>query len=172
MTIRIGVLTSGGDAQGMNAAVRAVVRTGIQLGAEVFGIHEGWQGAVDGGNQIRRLDWDSVGTVLAKGGTVIGTARCAAFREREGRKTAARNLIANGIDRLVVIGGDGSLTGTDLLRAEWSDFVTELAAEGAITPEQAVREYHNILSKKKLASKLPLEKDLMITEAVLEGYKK
>lgn len=139
MTIRIGVLTSGGDAQGMNAAVRAVVRTGIQLGAEVFGIHEGWQGAVDGGNQIRRLDWDSVGTVLAKGGTVIGTARCAAFREREGRKTAARNLIANGIDRLVVIGGDGSLTGTDLLRAEWSDFVTELAAEGAITPEQAQR---------------------------------
>lgn len=137
MTIRIGVLTSGGDAQGMNAAVRAVVRSGIQLGAEVYGIHEGWQGAVDGGDQIRRLDWDYVGNVLSKGGTVIGTARCAAFRERDGRKTAARNLITNGIDRLVVIGGDGSLTGTDMLRAEWSDFVAELAAEGAITPEQA-----------------------------------
>lgn len=137
MTIRIGVLTSGGDAQGMNAAVRAVVRAGIHFGAEVFGIHEGWQGAVDGGDQIRRLEWEDVGNVLSKGGTLIGTARCAAFRERDGRKQAARNLIVNGIDRIIVIGGDGSLTGTDRLREEWPEFVAELAAEGGISAEQA-----------------------------------
>ncbi|WP_342372039.1 6-phosphofructokinase [Propioniciclava soli] len=139
MTVRIGVLTSGGDAQGMNAAVRAVVRAGIQAGAEVFGIHEGWQGAVDGGDQIRRLEWDDVGNVLARGGTVIGTARCAAFRERDGRKRAALNLITHGIDRIIVIGGDGSLTGTDRLREEWPAFVAELADAGEITAEQAER---------------------------------
>ena len=137
MAVRIGVLTSGGDAQGMNAAVRGVVRAGIRAGAEVYGILEGWQGAVDGGDQIRRLEWEDVGNIIARGGTIIGTARCAAFRERSGRRQAALNLIRNGIDRLVVVGGDGSLTGTDLLRQEWPDFVAELAADGEITPEQA-----------------------------------
>ena len=137
MTVRIGVLTSGGDAQGMNAAVRAVVRAGLTAGAEVFGIHEGWQGAVDGGDFIRSLDWDSVSGITSRGGTMIGTARCAAFRTLEGRRQAALNLISSGIDRIIVIGGDGSLTGTDTLRAEWPDHVAALRDSGAITIEQA-----------------------------------
>ena len=102
---RIGILTSGGDAQGMNAAVRAVVRTAISLGAEVYAVFEGYQGMIDGGAGIRRFGWDDVGNVLHRGGTVIGTFRSKDFRERAGRRAAARNLLANGIDRLVVIGG-------------------------------------------------------------------
>ncbi len=73
---RLGVLTSGGDAPGMNAAVRAVVRAGINRGVEVYAIYEGYQGMVDGGSSIRPLAWDSVGGILHRGGTVIGTARC------------------------------------------------------------------------------------------------
>ena len=137
MAVRIGVLTSGGDAQGMNAAVRAVVRAGVAAGAEVFGIMEGWQGAVDGGESIKPLRWGDVSGIIAQGGTVIGTARCAAFRTIEGRRAAVRHLIERGIDRLVVIGGDGSLTGTDSLRAEWPDHVAALLEEGGITADQA-----------------------------------
>lgn len=102
----IGVLTSGGDAPGMNAALRAVVRTALSRGAEVFAIYEGYQGMVDGGAQIRALDWNAVGGIMQRGGTMIGTARCAAFRTRQGRLQAAKNLLERGIDRLVVIGGD------------------------------------------------------------------
>nr|WP_051988838.1 6-phosphofructokinase [Kineosphaera limosa] len=132
---RIGVLTSGGDAQGMNAAVRAVVRGAIHLGARPFAIYEGYQGAVDGGPGIREMTWDDVGNIMHRGGTIIGTARCAAFREREGRRTAAKNLLERGIDRLVVIGGDGSLTGTDLFRREWPDLLRELHERGEISAE-------------------------------------
>ena len=134
---RIGVLTSGGDAQGMNAAVRAVVRTGIHLGAEVFAILEGWQGAVDGGDRIKPMDWDSVGNILHRGGTIIGTARSKDFRERPGQLAAARNLLEHGIDRLVVIGGDGSLTGTNEFRKNWSGLLEELVASGQLTQEVA-----------------------------------
>lgn len=137
--IRIGVLTSGGDAQGMNAAVRAIVRTAIERGAEVFAIYEGYQGMVDGGDRIRPLTWDSVGGILHRGGTMIGTARCEAFRTREGRQIAAANLIANGINNLVIIGGDGSLTGAHIFRQEWSEILQELVAQGRITPEQAAQ---------------------------------
>lgn len=134
---RIGVLTSGGDAQGMNAAVRAVVRTGIHLGARVFAVYEGYQGAVEGGEGIREMGWNDVGNALHRGGTVIGTARCAEFREREGRRRAAANLLAHGIDRLVVIGGDGSLTGTDIFRREWPSLLEELVELGEIDAETA-----------------------------------
>lgn len=137
MGVRIGVLTSGGDAPGMNAAVRAVVRSGIVAGAEVFGIFEGWQGAVDGGDFIRPLSWDDVSGINSQGGTVIGTARCAAFRTVEGRRTAVAHLVRHGIDRLVVIGGDGSLTGTDALRAEWPEHLSALREVGTITGAQA-----------------------------------
>jgi len=137
--IRIGVLTSGGDAQGMNAAVRAIVRTAIERGAEVFAIYEGYQGMVDGGDRIRPLTWDSVGGILHRGGTMIGTARCDAFRTRQGRQTAAANLIANGINNLVIIGGDGSLTGAHIFRQEWAENMQELVAQGRITPEQAAQ---------------------------------
>jgi 6-phosphofructokinase 1 len=87
----IGVLTSGGDAPGMNTAVRAVVRTALSRGVDVYAIREGYQGMVDGGKQICPMNWDSVGGILQQGGTIIGTARCA-FRTREGRRQAAGNL--------------------------------------------------------------------------------
>ena len=126
----IGVLTSGGDAPGMNAALRAVVRAALSEGARVFAIYEGYQGMVDGGERIREFAWDDVGGIMQRGGTMIGTARCAAFRTREGRLLAARNLMERGIDRLVVIGGDGSLTGANLFRQEWSGLLGELVAKG------------------------------------------
>ena len=102
MTKRIAILTSGGDAQGMNAAVRSVVRTALDKGLEVFAIYEGYQGMVDDGDYIRKMTWDSVGGIIQFGGTVIGSARCEAFRTREGRRTAAKNLVKAGIDGLIV----------------------------------------------------------------------
>ena len=135
--VRIGVLTSGGDAQGMNAAVRAVVRAALRMGAQPYAVMEGWAGAVAGGDSIRPLNWDSVGSILHRGGTVIGTARSAEFRERDGQLAAARNLLEHDIDRLVVIGGDGSLTGTDVFRTNWPGLVAELAERGEISPETA-----------------------------------
>jgi 6-phosphofructokinase 1 len=134
---RIGILTSGGDAPGMNATVRAVVRTAITLGAAVYAVYEGYQGMVEGGDGIRELAWEDVSSILGKGGTMIGTFRSQDFREYEGRKRSAVNLLANGIDRLVVIGGDGSLSGLDQFRAEWSQILSELVAEGKVTPEVA-----------------------------------
>jgi 6-phosphofructokinase 1 len=116
---RLAVLTSGGDAQGMNPAVRAVVRTALNHGAEIFAVYEGYQGLVDGGDRIRPVSWDAVTGILNRGGTAIGTARSAEFRQRDGRRRAVHNLVVNGIDRLVVIGGDGSLSGADLLRHAW-----------------------------------------------------
>jgi 6-phosphofructokinase 1 len=134
---QIAVLTSGGDAQGMNAAVRAVVRTALDQGAEVYAIYEGYQGMVAGGERIRKMDWDSVGGILQLGGTMIGAARSPAFMTREGRRTAAQNLIEHGIDGLIVIGGDGSLTGANVFRQEWPSLVNELLESGEINAETA-----------------------------------
>ncbi len=134
---KIAVLTSGGDAQGMNAAVRAVVRTGIDMGAEVYAVYEGYQGLVEGGHGIKKLDWNSVAGILHRGGTIIGTARSEEFRTYEGRKIAAYHLIQNGIDGLVVIGGDGSLTGAHIFYSDWPNLVKDLLAEGRISPETA-----------------------------------
>jgi 6-phosphofructokinase 1 len=138
-TKRIGVLTSGGDAQGMNAAVRAVARIAMARGAEVYAILEGYQGMVDGGARIRRMVWDEVGGILHKGGTIIGTARCEAFRSRSGRLQAVHNLLQNGIDNLIVIGGDGSLSGAAILHQEWAGLLSELVSQGTITQEQVDR---------------------------------
>ena len=121
----------------MNAAVRAVVRTGLDKGAEVYAINEGYQGLVEGGEFIKKLGWDDVGGILQRGGTVIGTARSEAFRTLEGRHDAACNLLQNGIDGLVVIGGDGSLTGANVFRQEWPSILTDLVKSGHITPEVA-----------------------------------
>ena len=137
MTKRIGILTSGGDAQGMNAAVRSVVRTALDRGLEVYAIYEGYQGMVDDGEYIRKMDWDSVGGILQFGGTMIGSARCEAFRTREGRRTAAKNLVKGGIDGLIVIGGDGSLTGANVFRQEWGSLIAELTEAGGITAGEA-----------------------------------
>ncbi len=142
----IAVLTSGGDAQGMNAVVRAVVRTAIGAGADVYAVYEGLQGLVDGGDRIKKFEWGSVGSILHRGGTVIGTARSTDFRRREGRLKAARNMVQHGIDRIVVIGGDGSLTGTDLFRREWSGLLTELVEQGEVTAEQAAHHSHLIIA--------------------------
>ncbi|XP_039569882.1 ATP-dependent 6-phosphofructokinase, platelet type isoform X6 [Passer montanus] len=136
----IGVLTSGGDAQGMNAAVRAVVRMGIYVNAKVYFIYEGYQGMVDGGDNIVEVSWESVSSILQVGGTVIGSARCKSFRTREGRLQAALNLVQRGITNLCVIGGDGSLTGANLFREEWSGLLEELAQKGKIDAE-AVKKY-------------------------------
>ncbi|XP_061653570.1 ATP-dependent 6-phosphofructokinase, platelet type isoform X3 [Phyllopteryx taeniolatus] len=133
----IAVLTSGGDAQGMNAAVRAVVRMGIYVGAKVYFIHEGYQGMVDGGDNIKEASWESVSSMLQVGGTVIGSARCKAFRTHEGRLQAALNLVQKNITNLCVIGGDGSLTGANLFREEWSGLLDELLQKGAISEEAA-----------------------------------
>ncbi|XP_025258329.1 ATP-dependent 6-phosphofructokinase, muscle type isoform X14 [Macaca mulatta] len=142
----IAVLTSGGDAQGMNAAVRAVVRVGIFTGARVFFVHEGYQGLVDGGDNIKEATWESVSMMLQLGGTVIGSARCKDFREREGRLRAAYNLVKRGITNLCVIGGDGSLTGADTFRSEWSDLLGDLQKAGKITDEEATKSsYLNIV---------------------------
>uniref|UniRef100_A0A8C7PZ71 ATP-dependent 6-phosphofructokinase n=1 Tax=Oncorhynchus mykiss TaxID=8022 RepID=A0A8C7PZ71_ONCMY len=133
----IGVLTSGGDAQGMNAAVRAVVRMGIYVGAKVYFIHEGYQGMVDGGDNIEEASWESVSSMLQVGGTVIGSARCKEFRSHEGRLKAAHQLVLRGITNLCVIGGDGSLTGANLFREEWSGLLEELVQQGLIDEEAA-----------------------------------
>lgn len=136
----IAVLTSGGDAQGMNAAVRAVVRMGLYVGAKVYFIHEGYQGMVDGGENIREASWESVSSMLQVGGTVIGSARCKEFRTHEGRLKAAHNLVLRGITNLCVIGGDGSLTGANLFREEWSGLLSELVEQGLIEAD-AVQKY-------------------------------
>jgi 6-phosphofructokinase 1 len=128
----IGVLTSGGDAPGMNSAVRAVVRTALQkkgMKVKVFVIKEGYEGLVKGGKDfIVEVNWDYVSGIIHKGGTKIGTTRCEEFKQESGKLKAARNLIKNGIDRLIVIGGDGSITGANELHKEWPNLLEKLAA--------------------------------------------
>jgi 6-phosphofructokinase 1 len=139
---RIAVLTSGGDAPGMNAAVRAVVRTGLSAGVDVHLVYEGYRGPGRRRTRDRRGDVEKVGGILQQGGTAIGTARSEAFRTREGRRTAARNLVERGIDALVVIGGDGSLTGADMFRREWPELLAELVDAGDLEAETAGRHPH------------------------------
>uniref|UniRef100_A0A4W5QRT7 ATP-dependent 6-phosphofructokinase n=1 Tax=Hucho hucho TaxID=62062 RepID=A0A4W5QRT7_9TELE len=138
----IAVLTSGGDAQGMNAAVRATVRVGIYTGAKVYFVHEGYQGLVDGGDNIKLATWESVSMMLQLGGTVIGSARCMDFRAREGRMKAALNLVKLGITNLCVIGGDGSLTGANQFRKEWATLLVDLVKSGKITDDEARKSSH------------------------------
>jgi 6-phosphofructokinase 1 len=134
---RIVVLTSGGDAGGMNPAIRAVVRTAVHQGIEVYAVAEGYLGLIQGGDAIRPVHSADVGGILQRGGTVLGTARSMEFRERDGRRRAARNLLELGIDALVVIGGDGSLTGANLLREEWPELLSELVDSGEVPAEAA-----------------------------------
>lgn len=106
---KIGVLTSGGDSPGMNAAIRAVVRTGIYHGMEMFGIMRGYQGLIE--DDIMKMDSRSVANIIQRGGTILKSARCKEFYEYEGRKKAYQNLKKRGINGLVIIGGDGSFRG-------------------------------------------------------------
>lgn len=109
MVKRIGVLTSGGDAPGMNAAIRAVTRVATNIGLEVYGIYDGYRGMVDG--KIKQLTRESVSDILDRGGTVLGSARLPEFKDIEVRKKAIEQLDTFGIEAVVVIGGDGSYRG-------------------------------------------------------------
>ncbi|KZT07805.1 6-phosphofructokinase [Laetiporus sulphureus 93-53] len=186
--MRLAVLTSGGDSAGMNAVVRAVVKTAIAKGCEAWVVREGYEGLVRGnahetqevkeararrddasfvhnlrfgdgellrdgtgdhiggrtlrGRYIVRVGWDDVRGWFGEGGTLIGTARSATFRTTEGRQTAAYNMIKEGIDALVVCGGDGSLTGADVFRSEWPQHVEALRSQGKISDEQASNHQH------------------------------
>jgi 6-phosphofructokinase 1 len=114
---KIGVFTSGGDAPGMNACIRAVVRTSIYLGKQVVGIQQGYQGMID--SKFIDMDARSVSNIIQLGGTILKTARCLEFRTKEGREKAYSNLKQAGIDALVAIGGDGTFTGAELLSREF-----------------------------------------------------
>ena len=115
---KIGVLTSGGDAPGMNAAVRAVVRACAFHKVECVGIFQGYQGLID--DNFKVMNARSVNNIINKGGTILKSARCLEFRTPEGRKTAHENLSKSNIDALVVIGGDGSFTGAMIFQKEFS----------------------------------------------------
>lgn len=113
---RIGVFTSGGDAPGMNAAIRAAVRTALYNNKEVTGIYHGYQGMID--NTMFDMKSDSVSSIIQKGGTILKTARCMDFKTVEGRAKAYENLKNAGVDALVAIGGDGTFTGAEIFSRE------------------------------------------------------
>ncbi len=110
---KIGILTSGGDAPGMNAVIRTVVRAGTAYGMDVMGIQRGYSGLID--DDMKFMDNASVEDIMQRGGTILKTARCEEFLTESGRKTALKNLRLHGIDSLIVCGGDGSFHGADLL---------------------------------------------------------
>ena len=118
MIKKIGVLTSGGDAPGMNAAVRSVVRSCVYNNVKITGILFGYQGIID--NKMKPMDARSVNNIINKGGTILKTARCEEFRSENGRKKAYDNIKKNQIDALVVIGGDGTFTGSMIFQKEFS----------------------------------------------------
>lgn len=132
----IGVLTSGGDAPGMNAAIRAVVRNAISKGMKVKGIYQGYKGLLN--EEIKDMDARSVSEILAKGGTILYTARCKEFRREEGQKAAAEICRKHGIDGLVVIGGDGSFAGARMLAQQG---VLTVGVPGTIDLDIACSEY-------------------------------
>ncbi|MGL5950164.1 MAG: 6-phosphofructokinase [Cetobacterium sp.] len=110
---KIAILTSGGDAPGMNAAIRAVVRSALHHGLEVMGVERGYAGLING--ELVPMDRSSVSDIIHRGGTILRTARCLEFKQEEVRKAAAKLLADNGVDALVVVGGDGSFMGAKLL---------------------------------------------------------
>lgn len=163
---RIAVMTSGGDAPGMNAAVRAVVRTAIYRGCEAYAILEGYEGLLRGGKYIKEMSWDDVRGWLATGGTHIGTARCAGFRERAGRIKAAKNMVIHGIDALIVCGGDGSLTGADKFREEWPSLLKELVDTKELTAEQ-IKPHEHLYICGLVGS---IDNDMASTDSTIGAY--
>ncbi|KAI0552306.1 phosphofructokinase-domain-containing protein [Xylaria curta] len=162
----IAVMTSGGDSPGMNAVVRAVVRTAIHLDCNAYCVYEGYEGLVRGGNYIKQMGWEDVRGYLSEGGTLIGTARCMAFFEREGRLQAAKNMVLNGIDALIICGGDGSLTGADRFRAEWPSLLEELVQKGDLKKEQ-VEPFKHLNIVGLVGS---IDNDLSGTDATIGAY--
>ena len=114
----VGILTSGGDAPGMNAAIRAVTRSAIFNGLKVAGVRRGYKGLLT--NEITPFQTQNVSNIVQQGGTILKTARCAEFQTPEGRRTCYDNMVAAGIDALIVIGGDGSLTGAEIFASEYN----------------------------------------------------
>src|SRR5882672_2088570 len=114
---KIGVVSSGGDSPGMNACIRAVVRTAIYNGLEVYGIMRGYSGMVE--DDIIPMESRSVANIIQRGGTILKTSRCKEFYEKEGRQKAYDNLKKRGIDGLVIIGGDGSFRGAQIFSNEF-----------------------------------------------------
>jgi 6-phosphofructokinase 1 len=132
----IAVMTSGGDSPGMNPAVRAIVRTSIVRNFNCFAVFEGYNGLLE--NKIKKMNFNDVSGIMKKGGTFIETARCLDFQNiKEKRQLAVFNLISLGIDKLVCIGGDGSLTGASTLYNEWDGHVEDLFKDKKITEEQS-----------------------------------
>ena len=115
---RIGVFTSGGDAPGMNAAIRAVVRTGLYNGLEIYGIQSGYEGMING--KIKVLEHKNVANIIQRGGTILKTARSIEFMTEEGREKAYKNLIKHKIDALVAIGGNGTFTGAMIFSQKYN----------------------------------------------------
>ena len=114
----IGILTSGGDAPGMNAAIRAVTRTAIYNGFDVKAIYRGYKGLID--NEIVDFKTQNVSNIIQMGGTILKTARCKEFTTPEGRQLAYDNMKKHGIDAIVAIGGDGTLTGARVFATEFN----------------------------------------------------
>ncbi|KAI0803795.1 6-phosphofructokinase [Xylaria sp. FL0064] len=163
---KIAVMTSGGDSPGMNAVVRAVVRMSIHMDCDVFCVYEGYEGLVRGGKYIKQMGWEDVRGYLSEGGTLIGTARCMAFYERPGRLQAAKNMVLNGIDALIICGGDGSLTGADKFRAEWPSLLEELVSKGDLKQEQ-IEPYKHLNIVGLVGS---IDNDLSGTDATIGAY--
>lgn len=134
---KIGVFTSGGDAPGMNAAIRAVVRAAIYYKKEVYGIMQGYEGMIDG--DIVKLGARSVGNIIQRGGTILKTARSQEFRTKEGREKAFQNIKKNGIDALVAIGGDGTFTGLHKFYEEYQ--LPSICIPGTIDNDLAGTDY-------------------------------
>ena len=134
---KIAILTSGGDAPGMNAAIRACTRRAINFGLEVYGVERGYEGLVH--NEILKMDTHSVCDIIQRGGTILKSARCKAFKQPETRAVAAENLKKLGIEGLVVIGGDGSFTGAKLLSDEHG--INIVGIPGTIDNDLAYTDY-------------------------------
>ncbi|MBQ7323055.1 MAG: 6-phosphofructokinase [Clostridia bacterium] len=133
---RIGLLTSGGDAPGMNAAIRAVVRSGIYFGMEVFGIERGYAGLIE--DNVVKMEMRSVSNIVQRGGTCLRTARCLEMKTKEGQEKALATLQRHGIEGLVVIGGDGSFRGAKVL-SEYG--VPTIGIPGTIDNDLAYTDY-------------------------------
>lgn len=163
---RIAVMTSGGDSPGMSGAVRAVVRQTIASGCTSYAVFEGYDGLVRGGDMIKEMLWEDVRGWLSEGGTLIGTARCEAFRHPPGRLQAANNMIEKGINALVICGGDGSLTGADKFRSEWPQLMEQLVSQGLRNPED-VEPYRHLNIVGLVGS---IDNDLSSTDATIGCY--
>lgn len=162
----IAILTSGSDAPGMNAVIRAVVRSTLFKGCRSFVIREGFDGLVQGGSYIQEFTWEDVGGWNGQSGTNIGTSRSKLFLTRSGRLSAAENMIKEGIDSLIVCGGDGSLAGGQIFKQEWHSLVAELLNTGVID----VKKYHRFKHLTICGISASIDNDIPVTDVSIGAY--